>query len=201
MAADNTATTNNNMVKKALMDIAIPRSHGPAPVERVPGIVVPNINDLVIRSATIVDVHGMSSLINEYASNKIMLARGPQYLYEHIKDYIVVTAPSASNGEDVVVACGATHGLWEDFAEIRSVAVHPSLHRLGLGRRIVDDLVERCRAIKIRRVFSFTLAVKFFISCGFTEVPREEIPRVVWVECSRCPKFYCCDEVGMIKYI
>lgn len=183
------------------MDIAIPRREDVKNPDRVPNIIVPDVKDLIIRSATVLDVHGMSSLINEYASNKIMLARGPQYLYEHIKDYVVVTAPAEDTGEPVVVACGASHGLWEDFAEIRSVAVHPALHRMGLGRRIVDHLVEVCRNLGIHRVFSFTLATKFFISCGFKEVPREEIPRVVWVECSKCPKFYCCDEIGMIKMI
>ncbi len=182
------------------MDIAIPRAQETASVG-LSQIVVPCVDDLTIRSATVEDVHSISALINEYATNKIMLSRGPQYLYEHIKDYIVVTAPAVQTGEEVVVACGSSLGLWEDFAEIRSVAVHPALQGKGLGRRIVDELVERCRAIKIRRVFSFTLAVDFFRSCGFAEISREELPRIVWVECSRCPKFYCCDEVGMIKYI
>lgn len=181
------------------MDIAVPCT-GTIEETVVPDVRVDDVDALEIRPATVNDVHGMSALINEFASSKVMLARGPQYLYEHIMDYIVVTAPRADGlPGQVVVGCGACHVLWEDFAEFRSVAVHPACQRSGLGKRIVEELVRRARAVGIRRLFVFTLAVNFFSSCGFTPMPRDEIPRIVWVECSKCPKFYRCDEVGMVR--
>lgn len=181
------------------MDIAVPRT-GTREASVVPDVRVDDVATLAIRSATVQDVHGMSALINEFASSKVMLARGPQYLYEHIMDYIVVTAPRADGLEgEVVVACGASHVLWEDLAELRSVAVHPACQKSGLGRRIVEELVRRSRSVGIHRVFVFTLAVQFFAACGFVQMPRDEIPRIVWVECSKCPKFYRCDEVGMVR--
>ncbi len=180
------------------MDIAVPRP-GTGEVSVVPEVRVTDPSALAIRSATVQDVHGMSALINEFASSKVMLARGPQYLYEHIRDYIVVTAPRADGRGEAVVACGASHVLWEDLAELRSVAVHPICQQSGLGRRIVEELMQRCRAVGIHRAFVFTLAVPFFTACGFTQVNRDDIPRIVWVECSRCPKFYRCDEVGMMR--
>ena len=64
---------------------------------------------------------------------------------------------------------------------------------------LVDALVERCRRLGIPRVFVFTLAESFFSNCGFQEFQRESLPPVVWVECSKCPKFYRCDEIGMIR--
>ncbi len=181
------------------MDIAIPRA-GTVEASVVPDVRVDDVSGLTIRQATVQDVHGMSALINEFASSKVMLARGPQYLYEHIMNYIVVTAPRADGLDgDVVVGCGASHVLWEDFAELRSVAVHPACQKGGLGRRIVEELVRRAAAVGIHRVFVFTLAVPFFSACGFTRMAREDIPRIVWVECSKCPKFYRCDEVGMVR--
>lgn len=164
----------------------------------VPDVRVDDVASLVIRPARVADVHGMSALINQYASSNVMLARGPQYLYQHIQDYVVATAPSVE-GQDCVVACGALHVLWEDLAEIRSIAVHKACQGRGLGERLVGVLVERCKGLGIPNVFVFTLVEPFFARCGFKTFQREDLPPIVWVECSKCPKFYRCDEIGMIR--
>ena len=179
------------------MPIAIPRFEVDI-ISVVPEVSVGDNATLEIRPARVSDVHGMSALINQYASANVMLARGPQYLYQHIQDYMVVTAPAVVNGAETVVACGALHVLWADLAEIRSIAVHQSCQGRGLGRRLVSALVERCRELGIPRVFVFTLVPNFFGSCGFMEFERENLPPIVWVECSKCPKFYRCDEIGML---
>ena len=182
------------------MPIDVPR-FGSRQQAIVPDVRVNDLSALVIRPATVRDVHGMSALINQYASANVMLARGPQYLYLHIQDYMVATAPAAKDGHEVVVACGAVHVLWEDLAEIRSVAVHASCSGQGFGRRLVESLVDRCRSLGLPRVFVFTLAAPVFARCGFSEFKRDDMPPSVWVECSKCPKFYCCDEIGMIRML
>ena len=150
------------------------------------------------RKASIRDVNGMSALINEFAARGIMLARGPLYLYQSIQDYRVMTMP-ASDGTERVVACGGLHVLWEDLAEVRSVAVHPALQKSGLGRAMVEALLDDARRLEVRRAFTFTLAEGFFRSLDFAVIPRDQLPPVVWAECSKCPKYYKCDEVGMIR--
>lgn len=182
-----------------IMPIAIPRIVGRTVPSSVPDVVITAADLLQIRSAKVSDVHGMSALINQYASENVMLARGPQYLYQHIQDYVVITAPDVKLGKDTVIACGALHVLWEDLAEIRSIAVHHGCQKLGLGLKIVNELVRRCRELDIPRVFVFTLVAGFFKNCGFKEFKREDLPPIVWVECSKCPKFYCCDEIGMMR--
>ena len=150
------------------------------------------------RKARIQDVDGMSCLINEFAAGGIMLARGPLYLYQNIQDYRVITV--TVDGVEYVIACGGLHVLWEDLAEVRSVAVHPGLHRSGLGRTLAHDLIEDARRLGVSRVFTFTLAPEFFSSLGFKAVDRNTLSPVVWAECSKCPKFYKCDEVGMMLH-
>ena len=150
------------------------------------------------RKARIQDVDGMSCLINEFAAARIMLARGPLYLYQNIQDYRVITV--TIDGVESVIACGGLHVLWEDLAEVRSVAVHPALHRSGLGRIMVRDLREDARTLGADRVFTFTLAPEFFSSLGFKAVDRDTLSPVVWAECSKCPKLYKCDEVGMMLH-
>ncbi len=185
------------------------------PPEFLPGfspLPVLDVNNLPARftprPATIQDVHGMSTLINEYASEGVMLARGPQYLYKGIREYSVISIPSQEKligplgeSDQVVIAVASLHVLWEDLAEVRSVAVHPQIKRMGLGRTMVNHVKKEAANIGIKRLFTFTLRPDFFQSLGFKEVPREKLPPVVWAECSNCPKFYKCDEVGMIMHI
>ncbi|MBQ7606547.1 MAG: N-acetyltransferase [Desulfovibrionaceae bacterium] len=140
----------------------------------------------------------MSALINHYAANNVMLARGPQYLFQHLQDYIVATSTHRRTGQELVVGCAALHVLWRDLAEVRSLAVHTACHHQGLGSRIVRELIVRCRNLDIPRLFCFTLVDSFFSACGFTVFNRELLPPMVWTECSKCPKFYHCDEISMI---
>lgn len=180
------------------MAFAVPQFAG-KPTGALRDVVIPPGFKPVIRAATVRDVHGMSALINEYASSNVMLPRGPQYLYLHIQDYMVITAPSAETGGEEVIACGAVHVLWEDLAEIRSIAVHPACNGHNLGRSLVEALLVKCHQLGIDRAFVFTLVPGFFEKCGFEEFDRANLPPIVWVECSKCPKFYRCDEIGMIR--
>ena len=163
-----------------------------------PELCASDITEIKIRSAKAGDVHGMSALINHYAAKNVMLARGPQYLFQHLQDYIVATTRIAANGQECVVGCAALNILWGDLGEVRSLAVHSSCHHKGLGKEIVANLIERSRRLDIPRVFCFTLVDDFFRSCGFTVYSRDLLPPIVWAECSKCPKFYHCDEISMI---
>ncbi len=179
------------------MDIPL-ISHGEQVI--FPEFAAQDIGEISIRPAKVGDVHGMSALINHYASNNVMLARGPQYLFQHLQDYIVATAKPKKPGKlkEYVVGCAALNVLWADLAEVRSLAVHPSCQHSGLGAKIVGQLIDRCRTLEIPRVFCFTLVDKFFASCGFVPFSRELLPAIVWAECSKCPKFYHCDEISML---
>ena len=166
-----------------------------------PNITADMLGEIHIRRAKVGDVHGMSALINYYASNNVMLARGPQYLFQHLQDYIVATSVRSDTGNECVVGCAALNILWGDLAEIRSLAVHHACQHKGLGAKIITNLIARCKDLDIPRVFCFTLVDKFFSSCGFTAFNRDLLPPIVWAECSKCPKFYNCDEISMMYTI
>ncbi len=164
--------------------------------------------ELVPRKATIHDVHGMSMLINEYAQSGEMLARGPQHLYQAIREYSVITTPTEQEfrgplgiTNEIVIASIGIHILWEDLAEIRSVAVHPLIKRKGVGTLLIDHIKNEARKLGIKKLFTFSMRPEFFRKQGFREVPRQSLPPVVWAECSNCSKFYKCDEVGMIHVL
>ena len=153
--------------------------------------------EFTLRPAYASDTNAILELINGYAAENLMLQRGPKYLYESIRDFVVVEA-KAENGSPKVVACGSIHVLWEDIAEIRSVAVDQDYQHRGFGSEIVRYLIKEAQKIKIDKVFAFTLEQEFFIKLGFKLKEEQALPSKVWDECVHCPKYFQCDETGLI---
>jgi len=162
-----------------------------------------------LRKAEISDVRDILNLVNGFAGQNLMLARGPQYIFENVRDFVVaVTKASAAEKTgpsdhhvNRIIACASLHVLWEDVAEVRSIAIQPDCQNMGLGKKLIDFLKTDGKRLGIKTVFTFTLAEDFFTSLGFVRKERESLPSKVWGECSRCPKFFKCDEVGMILNI
>jgi len=164
---------------------------------------------IIIQKAQVRDVQEILDLINSYAARDMMLPRGPQYLYENIRDFVIATdqkVPVYSIMETrevlhLIVGCGSLHALWDDMAEIRALAVHPDYKHLGLGSKLVDFMVKEAGQLGIKRLYTFTLTEDFFKPLGFKRLNRNELPPKMWGECSRCPKYFKCDEVGMVRVL
>ena len=114
-------------------------------------------------------------------------------LYETLRDFIL----AEQDGE--VVGVGALHIIWDELAEIRSLAVVPSAVKVGVGRNIVDKLTEEARELGVKTVFALTYQPGFFAKLDFHEVPKETLSPKVWKECINCSKFPHCDEIALVK--
>ena len=147
-----------------------------------------------VEKAKIQDIPQIHRLINDYAGKGEMLARPLSELYEDIRDYFVIKEG------DEVLACGALHVSWADIAEVRSVAVAEDRKSQGLGAMLVAACLEEAEALGIRSVFCFTYQPDFFKRSGFADVDKMELPRKVWTDCFRCPKFPNCDETALIYH-
>jgi len=151
-----------------------------------------------IRKARPSDVGAMLALINDYAARGVMLPRTEFELCENLRDFTVAVkrdgdGPSGCREEDTLVGCGALHFYTPQSAELRSLAVFERAKSGGLGRRIVQALLEEARGYGLDIVFAFTYVVGFFEKCGFVVVDRGSLPLKAWKDCIRCPKFSCCD--------
>ena len=146
---------------------------------------------LQIRPARADDVDAMRMLIDGYAAQDLMLSRSPEFLLEHLGDYIV-----ADDGG--FAGCCALAVLTPDLAEVRSLAVKPETSRRGVGKALVDGCVERARTLGLRRVFALTLVPAFFERCGFTLISLGRLPEKSAAECPVCPKRFACDEQAML---
>ncbi|MEK9736464.1 MAG: amino-acid N-acetyltransferase [Candidatus Nanopelagicales bacterium] len=116
-----------------------------------------------IRPARTPDVGAIHDLIAEYTEDRRMLAKARVTLYEDVQEFIVVER----DGE--IVACGALHVMWEDLAEVRSLAVRHDSVREGLGSQVLRVLLDRAQVLGIERVFCLTFETEFFGQHGFTE--------------------------------
>jgi amino-acid N-acetyltransferase len=147
-----------------------------------------------VEKAKIPDVTQIHKLINGFAEKGQMLARPLSELYESIRDFFVIR----EGGE--VVACAALHVSWSDLAEIRSVAVAENNQKKGLGARLVAACIKEADELGIKTVFCFTYRPDFFKHQKFVDIEKMELPRKVWTDCFRCPKFPNCDETALIHY-
>lgn len=141
--------------------------------------------------ATVADAGAISDLVNFWAARGDMLPRTKGETYENLRDFFVVR----EGGE--VVACGALHIVWADIAELKSLAVAEDRQGRGYGQRLVRACVGEARRLGLDRVFALTYRPAFFERLGFAQADVMALPRKVWNECYRCPKFPGCNEIAM----
>ena len=145
-----------------------------------------------VEKAKIADVPQIHKLINSFADKGQMLARPLSELYESIRDFFVI------RDGDEVIACAALAVAWSDLAEIRSVAVLEERQKKGVGARLVAACLKEAEVLGLETVFCFTYRPEFFRKQGFKDIDKMELPRKVWTDCFRCPKFPNCDEIALV---
>jgi amino-acid N-acetyltransferase len=132
-----------------------------------------------VRAARTPDVAAIRRLIDLYAGHKILLDKATVTLFEDVQEFVV-----AERG-GVVVGCGALHVIWEDLAEVRTLAVDPDVRGSGAGHALLDRLLDRARALGVQRVFCLTFEVDFFGRHGFCEIDGIPVEHAVYDELLR----------------
>ncbi|GAA4228059.1 amino-acid N-acetyltransferase [Streptosporangium album] len=130
-----------------------------------------------VRRARTRDVRVIRRLVDTYGgAGRRLLEKATVTLYEDVQEFWVAEQTGA------VVGCGALHVLWEDLAEIRTVAVDPGCRGLGIGNRIVSELIRTAGELGLRRVFCLTFEVGFFARHGFREIQGTPVSPEVYAE-------------------
>ena len=148
-----------------------------------------------IRKAQILDVLNIQKLIKSYADKDEMLPRSLNELYENIRDFVVI---ENKNG---IIGTAALHILWEDLAEIKSVAVKREYSKRGLGKKLVRYCLKEARKLGVKKIFVLTYVPDYFKKFGFVQVTNKKLPQKVWNECIKCVKFPECGEVPLVLKI
>lgn len=152
------------------------------------------VNDpIIIRPATGDDVDAIFGLLEIYTANGIVLKRSKENINSYLANFIV----AQSNG--VICGCCAARDFGHDLLEVRSLVVSPDFQGMGIGKKLVSFIIDRLERERASwRLFTLTLQVDFFKSLGFTEVEKEIFPEKIWSDCSKCPKYHCCDETALV---
>ncbi|MFV2011964.1 MULTISPECIES: amino-acid N-acetyltransferase [unclassified Micromonospora] len=136
---------------------------------------------LVVRRARTRDVRGIRRLIDLYSPDRRLLSKATVTLFEDVQEFWVAEQPA----DGVIVGCGALHVMWEDLAEIRTVAVDPQCRGRRIGHRIVTELLAVARQLGVARVFVLTFETRFFASFGFVEIDGAPVPAQVYEQLLR----------------
>jgi len=147
---------------------------------------------MTIRRARVFDVLEIQSLIKYYADTDKMLPRSLNELYENIRDFWI----EEENG--VIIGCVALHVIWDNLAEIKSLAVKEKHAKKHIGKQLIDKCIEDAKILGVGKVFALTYIPKYFKKYGFKEIPKEELPHKIWSECIKCTKFPDCGEIALL---
>ena len=129
-----------------------------------------------VRPARTSDIKGIHKLIVDFASGGRMLQKETVTLYESVQEFVV----AVEDGQ--VVGCGALHVLWEDLAEVRSVAITETLRGKGIGNQILENIIKRAYELGLSRIFCLTFETKFFGRHGFEEIQGTPVEPEVYAQ-------------------
>lgn len=111
------------------------------------------------------DVRAIAALTKPHAEKRVLIEKKLINYFEDVQEFLV-----AESAEGNIVGCGALHVMWDDIAEVRTLAVSPEYQSAGIGSRLLQALIERARYMELERVFCLTFEVAFFSRHGFVEI-------------------------------
>ena len=133
----------------------------------------------IARRARTTDVPTIKSIVDTYTGQRLLLAKDLVTLYETVQEFWVVEMGGT------VVGCGALHVLWGDLAEIRTVAVDPSIRGRRLGDLLMTNLIATARELGLQRLFALTFETSFFGRHGFVEIEGTPVAPDVYAQLRR----------------
>lgn len=150
------------------------------------------------RSATLRDAERIRALIHLHMDELVPRSLGN--VVENVDRFLVVEL----DGE--IVGCAA-YQIWPELGdplkaavEVQSVAVRAPFRRMGVGRMLVQAVIDRVRPFSPAEVVVLTLTPAFFKSLGFSEIPKAHIMHKLYAGCINCTKHadpFTCPEKAM----
>lgn len=134
------------------------------------------MNSVVLRRARAADVRGIRALVEPYVVSRAIVAKPAVSYFEALSEFLVADL----DGE--IVGCGALHVMWEDVAEVRTLAVSPQVRGAGVGARLLEALIHQARVVGVARVFCLTFETEFFGRHGFVEIEGAPVTKDVYAE-------------------
>jgi amino-acid N-acetyltransferase len=136
--------------------------------------------EFVIRRARTSDVRAIRQLVDAYSADRILLSKEMVTLYEDVQEFWV-----AAGRDGEVLGCGALHVMWDDLAEVRTLATDPSSTGHGIGTALLSQLLQVAWELGVSRVFCLTFEVEFFTRNGFEPLDGAPVEPDVYAQLLR----------------
>ena len=149
-------------------------------------------HDVTIRSGEPADADAIHALIDEYVAEGHLLPRSRDEIAAHAHRFVVAMAGGN------VVACADLAPLSRRVAEVRSLVVSQDARSIGLGRRMLDELIGRASAAGFERLSAFTHSPSYFVQLGFSIVPHVWLPEKIETDCRTCAHFRQCGQYAVM---
>ncbi len=133
-----------------------------------------------VRRARTSDVPAIRALVEPLAARRVLVSKDAVAYYEGLQQFVV-----AQERQGEVVGCGALHVLWDDLAEVRTLAVSPERAGRGVGGLLLERLLDDARDLGAHRVFCLTFEVDFFARHGFEVIDGTPVEPAVYAELLR----------------
>lgn len=132
-----------------------------------------------VRPARVVDVPAIDRLVAPLVEARILLGKDRAVYYGAVQEFRIAERDGA------VLGCGAVHVMWDDLAEVRTLAVDPRERGTGIGHALLDRLEADALDLGVRKLFCLTFEVEFFASHGYAEVGEAIVGPDVIAELAR----------------
>jgi N-acetylglutamate synthase-like GNAT family acetyltransferase len=153
----------------------------------------PDAESVALRTAVADDAGAIHELIDKYLSEGHLLPRALGEILVHVDRFVVAVH------DDEVVAFAELAPLSRSVAEVRSMVVSRQARSLGVGRRIVDDLIRRAAAAGFDKLCAFTHSPGYFVHLGFSIVPHAWLPEKIVTDCHACSQFRQCGQYAVVR--
>jgi amino-acid N-acetyltransferase len=135
-----------------------------------------------VRPATTADVRAIQCLVEPLVTERILLGKDLVVFFEAVQEFRVAVAPDGR-----VIGCGALHVMWQDLAEVRTMAVASDWLGKGVGHALLEQIERDAHLLGLERLFCLTFEIDFFTRHGFEPVNEELVDPAVFAQLSLSP--------------
>ena len=154
---------------------------------------IPDPESIGIRTADEHEAAAIHALILEHLAEGHLLPRELGEIAVHTDRFVV-----AVHGDEVQ-ACAELAPLSRSVAEVRSLVVSREARGVGVGRRMIDELLHRASAAGFDKLCAFTHSPGYFVHLGFSIVPHVWLPEKIVTDCHACRHFRHCGQYAVVR--
>ncbi len=135
-----------------------------------------------VRPARTSDVPAIQRLVEPLVHRRILLGKDLVVFYEAVQEFRV-----AETADGELIGCGALHVMWQDLAEVRTLAVTDEWLGKGVGHALLERIERDALHLGLSRLFCLTFETQFFGRHGFEAIGESIVAPDVYVQLTLSP--------------